>query len=142
MIPLLILLIAVLVVLFKLPSQKDTGMEQTEEVYYSFDDFHNMIGGNDQLAFSQKKEPFSGYVGKYVNWVGEVAGIEKQPSGDFIVRVRQLPSTLDFDVSVSFDQSHGQQLANIREGTTISYRGKLFRFEAPSRYFLIEGQVK
>jgi hypothetical protein len=142
LIPLLILLIALLVVLFKLPSQKDTGVVKKQEVYLAFDDFHNMIGGNDQLAVSEKKELFSGYVGKYVNWVGELTRIEGQPSGDFILRIRQLPSTQDYDVSVSLDQSYREELESIREGTIISYSGKLFRFEPPTRYFLIEGQVK
>lgn len=142
LIPLLILLIALLVVLLKLPSQKDEGIVEREEVYFSFDDFHNMIGGNDQLAVSEKKELFSGYVGKYVNWVGELTRIEGQPSGDFILRIRHLPSTQEYDVSVSLDRSYKEELESIREGTIISYSGKLFRFEPPSRYFLIEGQVK
>jgi len=142
LIPLLILLIALLVILFKLPSQKDTGVAKKEQVYLAFDDFHNMIGGNDQLAVSEKKELFSGYVGKYVNWVGELTRIEVQPSGDFILRIRHLPSTQDYDVSVSLDQSYKEELERIREGSTISYTGRLFRFEPPSQYFLIEGQVK
>ena len=142
LIPLLILAVAVLVILFKFPSQRDTPTSQKEEVYFSFDDFHNMIGGNDRLAVSQKKERFSGYVGKYVIWTGEAVGLEKQPSGDFILRVKHLPATQDYDVSVSFDQSRKQALEKIRSGTIISYTGKLFRFEPPSRYFLLDGEIK
>jgi len=142
LIPVLILIIAFLVILFKFPSRKDTGIPEKEVLYFSFDDFHNMIGGNDQLPVSQKKELFSGYVGKYVNWVGEVIEIEEQKSGDFILRVKHLQSTKDYDVSVSFDPSQKEELGNIRQGTIITYTGKLFRFEPPSRYFLLDGAIK
>jgi len=142
LIPLLILAVAILVILLKFPSQKEVVTPQKEEIFFSFDDFHNMIGGNDQLAISQKKELFAKYVGKYVNWVGELAGIEEQPSGDFILRIKHLPSARDYDVSVSFDQSQKVKLERIRPGSIIDYTGKLFRFEPPSQYFLLEGKIR
>ena len=142
LIPLLILAVALLVILLKFPSQKEVVTPQKEEIFFSFDDFHNMIGGNDQLAISQKKELFAKYVGKYVNWVGEVVELEKQPSGDFILRVKNLPTTKDYDVSLSLDLSHKEKLERIQESSIISYRGKLFRFEPASRYFLLDGEIK
>jgi hypothetical protein len=142
LIPLLILLVALLVILFKFPSQRNTGTAEKEQVYLSFDDFYNMIGGNDQLGESQKRELFSRHVGKYVIWAGEVAGIEKQPSGDFVLKVKHLPSTQDYDVCVSFDPSFEEKLEKIQTGQTINYTAKLFRFEPPSRYFLLDGKIE
>jgi hypothetical protein len=142
LIPILILLIALLVIVLKFPSQRESQTIQKEEIYFSFDDFHNMIGGNDQLAASQKKKLFNQYVGKYVSWVGEVVRVEKESTGDFILRLKHLPSTQDYDVSVSFDQSQKQRLENIKSGSIISYTGKLFRFDPPSGYFLLDGEIK
>lgn len=142
LIPVLILIVAFLVILLKFPSRKDAGTSEKEKIYFSFDDFHNMIGGNDQLPVSQKKELFAGYVGKYVSWVGEVIEIEKEQSGDFILRVKHLQYTEDYDVSVSFDRLQNEELEKIRQGTIITYTGKLFRFEPPARYFLLDGAIK
>ncbi|MGB2696309.1 MAG: hypothetical protein WBD28_00450, partial [Candidatus Zixiibacteriota bacterium] len=88
LIPLIILVIALLVILFKFPSRDKSITPKSEIIYLSFDDFHNLIGGNDQISVSQKKELFSEYAGKYVNWVGEVVKIEKQESGDLILRIK------------------------------------------------------
>lgn len=142
LIPLLILAVALLVILLKFPSQKEAVTPQKEEVYFSFDDFHNMIGGNDHLAISQKKELFAKYVGRYVNWVGELTRIDRQPSGDFILRIKHLPATQDYDVSLSLDPSHKEKLERIQESSIISYSGRLFRFEPPSKYFLLDGEIK
>jgi hypothetical protein len=142
LVPLLILVIAVLVILFKFPHREETGIPQKETILFSFDDFHNIIGGNDQINVLQKKKLFSEYVGKYVNWVGEVVKIEKQESGDLILRIKHLPATLDYDVSVSFDSSQKDILEKLSPGSTISYSGKLFRFEPPSRYYLLDGEIK
>jgi hypothetical protein len=142
LIPLLILVVAILVILFKFPYREGTDVAQKDTILLSFDDFHNIIGGNDQIRVSQKKKLFSEYAGKYVSWVGEVVRIEKQKSGDLILRIKHLPTTLDYDVSLSFDISHKEKLDMISPGSTISYSGKLFRFESPSRYYLLDGEVK
>jgi hypothetical protein len=142
LIPLLILVVAILVILFKFPYREGTDVTQKDTILFSFDDFHNIIGGNDQISLSQKKELFSEYAGKYVNWVGEVIRIEKQESGDLILRIKHLPETLDYDVSVSFDISQKEKLDRISPGSTISYSGKLFRFEPPSQYYLLDGDIR
>lgn len=142
LVPLLILVIAILVILFKFPHREETGISQKDTILYSFEDFHNIIGGNDQFSVSQKKKLFSEYVGKYVNWVGEVVKIEKQESGDLILRIKHLPTTLDYDVSVSFDSSQKDKLEKLSPESIISYSGKLFRFEPPSRYYLLDGKIK
>ena len=142
LIPLLILIVAILVILFKFPYREGTEITQKDTILLSFDDFHNIIGGNDQISISQKKELFSEYAGKYVNWVGEVVRIDKQESGDLILRIKHLPETLDYDVSLSFDIYQKEKLDRISPGTTISYSGKLFRFDSPSRYYLLDGQVR
>lgn len=142
LIPLLILVIAILVILFKFPHREEAGISQKDTILFSFEDFHNIIGGNDQLSVPQKKKIFSEYVGKYVNWVGEVVKIEKQKSGDLILRIKHLPATLDYDVSVSFDSSQKDKLEKLSPGSTVSYSGKLFRFDPPSRYYLLDGEIR
>ena len=142
LIPLLILVVAILVILFKFPYREGTDVAQKDTILLSFDDFHNIIGGNDQISISQKKELFSEYAGKYVNWVGEVVRIDKQKSGDLILRIKHLPETSDYDVSVSFDLSQKEKLDSISPGSTISYTGKLFRFEPPSQYYLLDGDIR
>ena len=142
LIPLIILAVAILVILFKFPYREGTKIPQKDIILLSFEDFHNMIGGNDQLPVSQKQELFSGFMNRYVNWVGEVVRIEKQESGDLILRIKHLPATLDYDVSVSFDISQKEKLDRISPGSIVSYSGRLFRFEPPSRYYLLDGAIR
>ena len=136
------LVIVAAVVLSRSSRHRDASVQGREFLLLSFEDFDNLAGGKDRMDAMQRKRIFEKYKGRYVRWSGEVEGVVKEISGDYILRVRHSQTAKDFDVSVRFDKSKRQKLLTLEKGDPVNYMGKLTGFDSSSGYYLEDGDVE
>ncbi len=136
------LVIVAAVVLSRSSRDRYPSVQGREFLLLSFEDFDNLAGGKDRMDTKQRKHIFEKYKGRYVRWSGEVEGVVKEISGDYILRVRHSQTAEDFDVSVSFDKSKRQKLLTLKKGDPVNYMGKLTGFDSSSGYYLEDGDVE
>jgi len=129
-------------ILSGLSDQKRSFPPDKKLILLSFDDFDNLIGGRDRLLTDHKKAMFNQYRGRYVRWSGEVYGITKKISGDFILKVQHTAGIRNFDVTIRFDDSKAEKLKRLNRGEAVSYSGKLVSFDPDSGYYLEDGELE
>ena len=141
LLPLLILVVVLYLLLAGILSRKQKSPEK-EFIHYSLEDFHTMIGSNDQLAIAQVQALFGQYQGKYVRWTGEIAKLEKQSDHGFILFIKHLPSSDPYDVRLFIDDSKIDRIKNLKTGDIITYTGRLESYHPASGYFLEDGDIE
>jgi len=137
--PLLILAFVLFLILFRLPSEKNSS--EKELIHFSYEDFNTLIGSDDNLTLSQVQGIFESYKGKYVNWVGEVENIELNAFGDLAVYFNHLPEAIEYDVKVILADSNKFKIEKIKIGDLISYSGRLESFDPAFGYLLVDGDM-
>lgn len=120
----------------------DPSIQEKRFLLLSFEDFNNLIGGNDRMGAEQMKHMFERYTGRYVRWWGEVEEIVKEISGDYILRVNSGQAPEDLPVNVRLDKSKRQKLIALKRGKGVSYTGRLTDFDAQSGYYLDDGDIE
>jgi hypothetical protein len=121
---------------------KYPSIQEREFLLLSFEDFNNLVGGNDHLSVYQRKRMFERYKGRYVRWWGEVEEVIKEVSGDYTLRVRHSQIAKDFEVSIRFDKSKRQKLLMLKSGDAVNYTGKLIDIDPQLGYYLEDGDIE